>query len=515
MKDILKNLSQIKPDSNNSFVALNLGDPKTVNVYPNSLNEKNNCKLFIARDESGKSLFIAAQDKRTIEELGFEGAYVDSLNVKRCNLTHYNATQLRELFDFTKPGLVGLPDSFGFGDRLGLSNAAHVRTAKNFNIKPIFAQQSIRELERTQREAEEVMDVASWAVFQEGYRDGFGADADHLKTEQDVDRMVKAGYTFFTIDPSAFVENEADTLPENALIEKCKSLPWNELEDTFESFLKRYENTTFEISSDFKIGPTKIDVLRGLTKYGGVLAHTKKLYFYLKEAYPAHPSEFEISVDETDSVTSPFEHFLIANELKRLNVEIMSLAPRFIGDFEKGIDYKGDLDSFREEYIKHIKISAKLGSYKISIHSGSDKFGVYKTVGDLDEGNVHVKTAGTSYLEALRTIAEVDTALFREILAFSKNHYENEKKTYHVSAQLDKVPDAKTATKDQLLELFEQDSPRQVLHVTFGKVLTTKENDEYLFRNRILQCLEQNEEAHYKNIVKHFTRHLEPLVQAA
>ncbi len=73
----------------------------------------------------------------------------------------------------------------------------------------------------------------------------------------------------------------------------------------------------------------------------------------------------------------------MASELKRLGVKIVSLAPRFIGDFEKGIDYKGDIELFKEEYLKHVKISEYFGSYKISLHSGSDKFGVYKAIGSI------------------------------------------------------------------------------------------------------------------------------------
>ncbi len=130
----------------------------------------------------------------------------------------------------------------------------------------------------------------------------------------------------------------------------------------------------------------------------------------------------------------------------------------------------------------------------------------------MNEGNVHVKTAGTSYLEALRTIAAVEPELFREILNFSRVHFENEKKTYHISAQLDKVPESKDLSDKQLLELFDDNCARQVLHVGFGKVLTTKENEDYLYRNRILDCLDRNEAAHYENIVNHFARHLEPLV---
>ena len=92
------------------------------------------------------------------------------------------------------------------------------RLGMQYNMRPIFAQQSIRELTRTGREADEVMDAALWAVLQEGYKNGFGADADHLKTIEDVDRMVDAGFTFFTIDPGNYVVNVARLVyPVNAL----------------------------------------------------------------------------------------------------------------------------------------------------------------------------------------------------------------------------------------------------------------------------------------------------------
>ncbi len=79
------------------------------------------------------------------------------------------------------------------------------------NIAPIFAQQSIREMTRTGRTPQQVMDDATWGIFQEGWQDGFGADADHLKTPGDIDACLAAGYTFFTIDPGAHVDNRAET----------------------------------------------------------------------------------------------------------------------------------------------------------------------------------------------------------------------------------------------------------------------------------------------------------------
>ena len=163
------------------------------------------------------------------------------------------------------------------------------------------------------------------------------------------------------------------------------------------------------------------------------------------------------------------------------------------------------------EYLKHIAITEHFGNYKISLHSGSDKFSVYEVIGSLHRGYTHVKTAGTSYLEALRVTASVNESLFREIHDFAIENYENEKKTYHVSADLNRVQKSNNYSKEELAGLLNQDDARQVFHVTFGLVLTIKdENGNYIFRTRIYNCLEENEELHYKYLVKHFRRHLDP-----
>ncbi|UCH65609.1 MAG: hypothetical protein JSW63_00305, partial [Ignavibacterium sp.] len=239
-------------------------------------------------------------------------------------------------------------------------------------------------------------------------------------------------------------------------------------------------------------------------------AHIKKMYDHLKQKYPDYESEVEVSIDETESVTSVFEHFFIVSELNRLGVEFVSLAPRFIGEFEKGIDYKGDLNLFKEEYVKHAGIASYFGTYKLSLHSGSDKFGVYKVIGSLNLGATHVKTAGTSYLEALKVAALKEPALMREILDYSRNLYEEEKKTYHVSADIKKVKPSEEYSDEELVILFNQNDWRQILHVTYGRILTDKnEQGSYKFKDELLNCVNANEETHYKLILDHFRKHLE------
>ena len=110
------------------------------------------------------------------------------------------------------PQPLGLKRSFGFGDRLGLATPGHIDAVRGSSFAPIFAQQSIRELKRTRREPDQVMTAAAQAVEAEDWTAIWGADADHLQTKEDVDRMAKEGYTFFTIDPSAHVNADADGL---------------------------------------------------------------------------------------------------------------------------------------------------------------------------------------------------------------------------------------------------------------------------------------------------------------
>jgi len=226
------------------------------------------------------------------------------------------------------------------------------------------------------------------------------------------------------------------------------------------------------------------------------------------------PCEIEVSVDETSPPTSPAEHYFIAAELSRIGIEVASLAPRFVGEFEKGVDYKGDLKEFERTFALHVAISMKFGPYKIGIHSGSDKFLVYPVAARLAGGLVHLKTAGTSYLEALRAIAAVEPGLFREILSFAFERYGEDKASYHVSADPEKVPRPEKLAGNELASVIDIFDGRQLLHVTFGSVLTAKDaSGRERFRPRILAALKSNEEAHYEVLAKHLGRHAKPFMK--
>ena len=502
------------PEKTEDCVLLDLGD-WPLDLYPQSLIAVGKALLFMGRGTPGRRLYVVAPPNDEVSAR-FEGtdlkwAFDGEDQVRRCRLSSANAAVMRDLFDWTRPRVLGLADSFGLGDRLGIAGPAHLRSMAGSGFEVVLAQQSIRELERTERTPDEVMDAATWAVFQEGWRTGYGADADHLKTPADVELMAAAGFTMFTIDPGDHVVDAADEMSDAELRAAAADLPWSALDESLEGVLSRFAGQRFEIGSELVLEPTTEDVLRGLVKYGAALAHVAAMYRHIVEVMGDRPFEIEVSVDETASVTSPFEHWLVASELKRLGVKWIGLAPRFVGDFEKGIDYRGDLGVFREEYVKHLAIAEAFGPYKISIHSGSDKFGVYRTIGEIGAGGVHVKTAGTSYLEALRAVAVCDPDLFREILDFARSLYEHERRTYHVSGELERVPAATTLDDEALVRLLDDEDARQVLHVTFGRVLTERQPEgRALFKDRIMTVLSENEDVHFGNLVTHFKRHTEP-----
>jgi hypothetical protein len=432
-------------------------------------------------------------------------------------LTPENAAILRQMFPWLTPVPMETDDggmitpSFGFGDRLGLATPGHIQALRavtpDGEIYPILGQQSVRENARTGRTPQEVMDDAMWGVFQEGWKMPWGADADHLKQVSDLPAFVTSGYTFFTVDPGEHVDSEADTAGEPELVEKIAAQTWGEL-GTAPLGQKElvYSFQAFCDQAGWRCDTAEVELgaLRAFAKYGRAVIHITKLYRALQELKPGG-FDFEVSVDETETPTSLLEHFYIVSELRRLGVRFNSLAPRFPGRFEKGVDYIGDLTTLEPELGRHAAIMRQFGGYRLSLHSGSDKFSIYPLLVKHAGRSVHVKTAGTSYLEALRVAAAFDTGLFRQVLTLARERYTTDRVSYHVSADESRLPDPSTLTDEALPALLDDFHVRQALHVTFGSALN-------LFRIEINQMLKSHAEAYDQGLVKHFKRHLEPLV---
>ncbi len=485
-----------------SLVSANL------NIFPRSFTSANGVEYGLAQFPLGPRVAVLAHPEAPVFK-SFEGTCVQfgEKTLLLAPLTPHTAAGLRAQLSWLQPRPLGLKTSAGMGDRIGLATPGHVRAARaaDGKIAPIFAQQSIREMTRTGRTPQQVMDDATWGIFSEGWQAGVGADADHLKTPEDIDICLAAGFTFFTIDPGAFVDKRTETASLTELRELAEQLP-PEIQPGKSGLL----NKSFRIEN-LSITFDEATLLKAAVKYGTAVAHVAAMYHHLEKAAGTRPFELEVSVDETDQPTSHSEHVYIASELKRLGVKWVSLAPRYIGRFEKGVDYMGDTNAFESDIAGHAAIAREFGPYKLSLHSGSDKFSIYGIASRQTRGLVHLKTAGTSYLEALRTIAAIDVGFFREIYTFARERYDTDKASYHVSAELGRAPLPDRVTNwPALLDQFDA---REILHVTFGSVLTDQNADGSLrFYDRFTSILRANPEAYAANLETHFTRHLTPFL---
>jgi len=483
-------------------------------IYPRSITE-----------EGGVVYFLGCRDNRHILGVLAEGEALAGFDVAWRGVTiggavlrlglgeedHANAVALRSTLPWTAPRVIGLHKSAGLGDRLGIATPGHILALRHAKgIAAVLAQQSIREMERTQRTARAVMDDATWGVFQEGWREGYGADADHLKTEADIDYCASEGFTWYTFDPREHVDNDAETDPVSVLRAKYAALPWERLNTTAAAMRERYVGKRWDLGG-LALRMNEEDLLRAACKYARAVAHLAAMYRHLDHVMSGKPYEVEVSVDETDTPTKAGEHLYIATELRRLGVEWTSLAPRYVGAFEKGVDYLGDLQVFERSFAEHVAIAKALGPYKLSLHSGSDKFSIYPIAARVAGNLVHLKTAGTSYLEALRAVARVDPALFREILAFAIDHYEEDKVSYHVSAQVSRMIRPDAVADADLPKVLDQFDTRQALHVTFGSVLTLQDaQGNYVFKDRLYKVLEAHEAEHYAALEAHIVKHVMP-----
>ncbi len=412
-------------------------NPTDLDIHPISPTVMDGVEYGLAQTSAGSRLaIISSVGTSPLESFEGESFRQGDRYMLLCPLSPKNAAALRNRLPWLQPAPLGLRTSAGLGDRLGLATPGHVRAirAVGGKIAPIFAQQSIREMTRTGRSPQQVMDDATWGIFAEGWKDGVGADADHLKNAEDIDICLAAGFTLFTIDPGAYVNNLAETANLGELREMAETLT-AEVQPLASGLLGK----TFDIEG-LQLAFNEAILLKAAVKYGQAVSHVAAMYRHLSQAAGSKPFELEVSVDETEQPTSHAEHAYVANELKRLGVKWVSLAPRYVGRFEKGVDYIGDLGVFETDYAGHAAIARHFGPYKLSLHSGSDKFSIYPIANRLSDGLVHLKTAGTSYLEALRTIAALDVDLFREIYIFARDHYDTDKASYHVSAELRRAP---------------------------------------------------------------------------
>ncbi len=286
--------------------------------------------------------------------------------------------------------------SFGIGDRFSHEGKAQLDALIEgagkypYEFVPVW-NKSNREHQIIGTEPVDTRREADDAVKSLGYTKPYFVDADHINMNN-VDKFMDAS-DFFTIDVADYIGKKADA---------------NDITKFTESNLKYAGNLIIPgIDQPFKIDRALIEEMAG--KYLFAVQEAGRIYRHIADCKDIDGFVTEVSMDEVDSPQTPIEIFFILSALAQEGVPAQTIAPKFTGRFNKGVDYVGNTAQFEKEFREDLLVIdyavKEFGlpeSLKLSIHSGSDKFSIYPIMGRLireyDKG-IHIKTAGTTWLE--------------------------------------------------------------------------------------------------------------------
>jgi hypothetical protein len=406
--------------------------------------------------------------------------------------------------------------SVGMGDRFAHQGQAQLRACilaaeQGVDVTPVW-NKSNREHTFIGTEPASLRAEADAAVKALGWHKPYRVDADHIRLET-VERFL-APSDFFTIDV-------ADSIGKPAPAAAVKA------------FLDRHPELTGTLSIPQIERPLAIsreEAAGVANKFLAAIQEAGAIYRHIAGRKGAENFITEVSMDETDSPQTPPELLIILAALADEKIPLQTIAPKFTGRFNKGVDYVGDLKQFEKEFNEDLAVIAfaikQYGlppSLKLSVHSGSDKFSIYAPMRRALKrfgAGVHVKTAGTTWLEELIGLAEAGGSgleFAKEIYAYAIEHVDEFCAPYASVIDIDraKLPSAAVVNgwdsrqftgalrHDQKNPAFNP-SFRQLLHVSFK--VAAKKGDRYL------NALKQHEAVIARNVTENlWERHIKPI----
>lgn len=406
--------------------------------------------------------------------------------------------------------------SIGMGDRFAHQGVAQLRAIVKANsfgldISPVW-NKSNREHIYVHSKPEDVRNEADAAVAALGFKGKYFVDADHINLTTVAPFVETAN--FFTLDVAAFIGKPSAEADVKAFVASCSKY----MGDLVIPGMEKPLHVTTELLEEIA------------SKFLAATQQASEIYQYLVEKKGAGNFVTEVSMDEVESPQTPVYLLFILKMLADKGVPAQTIAPKFTGRFNKGVDYRGDLQQFAKEFeedvlvidfaVKEFGLPEEL---KLSIHSGSDKFSIYPIMADVikkyDKG-LHLKTAGTTWLEEVIGLAVAGgdgLELAKKIYANSLNRSEELCAPYADvididTAQLPTVEEVKGWSSDKFANTLRHipghpdynSNFRQLIHVAYK--VAAELGDEYYdmlkkYSDVIGNCVEENiYERHLKRL---------------
>ena len=405
--------------------------------------------------------------------------------------------------------------SIGVGDRFAHQARPQLKAVKmalesGCKVTPVW-NKSYREHEIIGSQSIETRKAVNRAVKELNWDRPYFLDADHVGLGN-VDFFIET-CDFYTIDVAEFIGLQIDTIYREDFFEKNKK------------FIGRLEIPG--------INPLVItpELIRSVAdKYLYAVHQAKKIFDHIKSRLNGKEFVIEISMDETDKPQTPDELFFILSAISDLDIPAKTIAPKFSGRFNKGVEYVGNLNLFRKEFEEDVAIiqfvKKELGlskDLKLSVHSGSDKFSIYplmnKIIRKYNSG-LHLKTAGTSWLEELIGLAESEgegLEIAKYIYSESYKHYDELCEPYLTVIDIDKsnlpIPSEVNQWKgDTFSNTLRHDQKHPKYNLNFRQLLHVGYKIAAKLDTKYLDLLKKNEGVISKNVTDNiYYRHLRPL----
>jgi tagaturonate epimerase len=406
--------------------------------------------------------------------------------------------------------------SIGVGDRFGRQAKAQLRACQlaaqqGVEVIPVW-NKSNREHLTVGSEPASVRAAADAAVAELGWQRPYHVDADHIRFET-VERFLACS-DFFTIDVADAIGRPAEAAAVGAFVDRHAELA------------RRLKIPGLDRPVEIK----RAEIETIVCKYWVAVQEAGRIYRRLEEAKGKDGFITEISMDETDSPQTPPELLVILAAIADQSIPLQTIAPKFTGRFNKGVDYAGDLAQFEREFNADLAVIAfATAAYglpaglKLSVHSGSDKFSLYAPIRralSRYNAGVHLKTAGTTWLAELIGLAEAGgegLALAREIYAAALDHLGELCAPYAAVIDIDaaRLPAADTVRRwsaEQFVAALRHDPKcasfnpqlRQLLHVAYKLAAQ--------LGTRYLDALDRHKDSVSRNVTENlYRRHLKPL----
>jgi tagaturonate epimerase len=406
--------------------------------------------------------------------------------------------------------------SIGVGDRFAHQAKAQLAACMKaadagVEVVPVW-NKSNREHTIIGSEPSQTRAAADAAVKELGWTKPYFVDADHINLKT-VHRFLDPS-NFFTLDVADLIGQPAEPADVTAFIAAHP-----ELVGTVE---------IPGIAEPFKTDKAFVEGVAN--KFLSAVKHAGEIYRLLLEEKGAGRFVPEVSMDETDYPQTPVELLIILAMISDEKIPIQTIAPKFTGRFNKGVDYVGDVKQFAKEFEEDLAAIAfaihKYGlpeNLKLSVHSGSDKFSIYKAIHDGAKkfnAGVHLKTAGTNWLEELIGLAEAGgTALdvAKEIYSEALSHKDELTGPYATVIDIDdsKLPTAAEVngwTGKQYADALRHDQSNPAYNPNFRQLLHVGFKIAAKLGPRYINALEANEEVVAKNVTANlWERHIKPV----